>query len=258
MTIETRRYRIVLETVEPFRIGALENPLSDVRNPVTRVGGRVVVQGSSLKGALRAQVERHLIENYRNVAGMQPCIPSPESGLSQAEQQLIPEVFKRGGGCRYQEPERRRGNQPPPQPRDYEYICPACYLFGAQGITGFVRVPYLFSEAVPEDLYAVRIDRASGTVAERTNRDYQIIAPGVQFAGTLEVLLRDPVRGWELGKARKLPLAATRGDVWLADGKWSQERILDELVVKRLEAIDLLGGFKSKGAGQVKIRVSAQ
>lgn len=256
--MEQKRFRITLETIEPFRIGALENPLSDVHNPVTRVGGQVVVQGSSLKGALRAQVERHLIENYKNVAGMKPCIPSPYSGLSEAEQQLIRDnTFKRGGACKYQEPERRRGNQPAQQPRDDEYICPACYLFGAQGITGFVRVPYLFSAAVPEDLYAVRIDRASGTVAERTNRDYQIIPPQAQFVGELELLWRDVVRGWELGKARKLPAAATRGDVWLADGKWSAEKILDEFIVKRLEAIDVMGGFKSKGAGKVKIMVMA-
>ena len=252
--MEQKRYRIVLETLEPFRIGALENPLSDVHNPVTRVGGKVVVQGSSLKGALRAQVERYLIETYGKVAGMKPCIPSPYSGLSEAEQQLIRDnIFKRGGACKYQEPERRRGNQPAPQPREEDYICPACYLFGAQGITGFVRVPYLFSAAVPEDLYAVRIDRASGTVAERTNRDYQIIAPEVQFTGELEVLLHDPVRGWALGKPRKLPQAATRGDMWLANEGWTADKILEELIVKRLQAIDVMGGFKSKGAGKVKI-----
>ncbi len=251
--MEQKQFRITLETIEPFRIGALENPLSDVHNPVTRVGGRVVVQGSSLKGALRAQVERYLIENFKNAAGMRPCIPSPKSGLSAAEQQLIDAKIFIGDGCKYKEPEPRRNNQPLD---DNEYICPACYLLGAQGITGFVRVPYLFSEAVPEDLYAVRIDRASGTVAERTNRDYQIIAPDVTFVGTLQVLLSDPVRGWELGKPRKLPSAATRGDVWLADGKWTREKILDELIVKRLEAIDLMGGFKSKGGGRVKLTVT--
>ncbi len=253
--MEFTNYRVTLETVEPFRIGALENPLSDVHNPVTRIGGRVVVQGSSLKGAFRAEVESYLIQQHRNDAGMKPCIPSPESGLTQAERQLIPNIYKPGGACKYQEPERGRREQPPP--RDYEYICPACYLFGAQGITGFVRVPYLFSDAVPEDLYAVRIDRASGTVAERTNRDYQMIGPGVQFVGTLEVLVNDPVRGWQLGKARRLPAQATRGDVWLAVGKWNQERVLKELVVERLQAINLLGGFKSKGAGKVKITVTA-
>ena len=254
--MEYKNYQVTLETVEPFRIGALENPLSDVHNPVTRIGGRVVVQGSSLKGALRSGVESYLIERYKNESGVKPCIPSPESGLTQAELQLIPGSYKPHGGCKYQEPERRHGNQPSYQPREHEYICPACYLFGAQGITGFVRVPYLFSDAVPEDLYAVRIDRASLTVAERTNRDYQIIAPGMQFVGTLEVLLNDPVRGWMLGKARKLPAQATRGDVWLADGKWTQERIMKELIVERLVALNLLGGFKSKGAGKVKISVT--
>ena len=252
--MEFKNYRVVMETIEPFRIGALESPLSDVHNPVTRIGGKVVVQGSSLKGALRSEIECFLIEQHKNAPGMKPCIPSPESGLTQAERQLIPSAYKPGGGCKYQEPERSRRELPPP--RDYEYICPACYLLGAQGINGFIRVPYLFSEAVPEELYAVRIDRASGTVAERTNRDYQMIAPGVQFVGTLQVLVNDSVRGWQLGKARKLPAQATRGDVWLADGKWNQERVLRELIVDRLQTINLLGGFKSKGAGRVKITVT--
>lgn len=253
--MDYKSYRVTLETIEPFRIGALQSALSDVHNPVTRIGGKVVVQGSSLKGAFRAEVERYLIEKYKSDAGIKPCIPSPESGLTQAERQLIPNTYKPGGSCKYQEPE-RRGGQPLRKLQEHEYICPACYLFGAQSLNGLVRVPYLFSEAVPEELYAVRIDRASGTVAEGTNRDYQIIAPGVQFGGTLEVLLYDPVKDWRLGTARKLPKDATRGDVWLTDGKWTQDRILKELIVERLQAINLLGGFKSKGAGKVKIAVA--
>jgi hypothetical protein len=126
---------------------------------------------------------------------------------------------------------------------------------GAQGLIGFVRVPYLFTDSMPEELYAVRIDRATNTVAEQTNREYQIIPPHVWFDGDLEVLVNDPLLGWQLGQPRRLVESATKGDMWLARDGWSQEKILDELVLQRMGAITILGGFKSRGCGKVQIHV---
>jgi CRISPR/Cas system CSM-associated protein Csm3 (group 7 of RAMP superfamily) len=251
--MEIIRYNIILETKEPFRIGALESPITGVHNPVARIGGKVVAQGPSLKGALRAEIERHIIENYLDSPGMKPCIPSAERTLTQGERKLI-EVgpFKRGGSCQYREERRRRERRPP---GEEDYICPVCYLLGAQGIVGFVRVPYLFTDAMPEELYAIRIDRAAGTVAKGTSRDYQIMAPNIRFEGTMEVLIHDPMRNWRLGKPRPLPDEVTRGDIWLKEGGWSQERILDELIVQRMQSIKLLGGFKSLGCGKVSIHL---
>lgn len=253
--MQIKSYKVTLETLEPFRIGALESPISGVHNPVTRIGGKVVVQGASLKGAFRAEIERHLIINYGNVPGMRPCIPSPENTLSGGEKKLIEAgTYKRGGGCQYRE-ERRRGREAPPPLGEADYICPACYLLGAQGLIGFVRVPYLFTDSMPEELYAVRIDRATNTVAEKTNRDYQIIPPHVQFEGDLEVFSSDPLLGWRLGEKRQLVESATKGDMWLAKDGWSQEKILDELIIQRMCAITLMGGFKSRGCGRVQIQV---
>ncbi len=233
-----KRFTVTLTTLEPFRIGALQNVLSGLDYPVATVGGRVVVQGSTLKGALRAEIERYLIENYGSDKWMKPCIPSAANTLSDEEQGLIREgLYRKGGGCNYSK--RKKS----------ESICPACYLLGAQGLTGFVRVPYLFTEQTPEELYSVRMDRAIGVVAEKTNRDYQIMADGVVFKGTLEVVLAYPTRAWELGKPR-FP-----EDKWLESGQWTQGRIIDELIKDRLKAIDLIGGFKSKGCGKVDIEV---
>ncbi len=254
--MEWRHFTVTLKTQEPFRIGALKDPLSGIDNPVTMIGGKLTVQGPSLKGALRAEIERYLIERYGSNAVMKPCIPSSANTLSAGENALIQKgKFKRGGNCEYKEAEERgrRGDQPH---QGTDYICPACYLLGAQGLVGFVRVPYLFTTDKAETLYSVRIDRASGTVAERTNREYQIIPPETVFTGRLDVLWRDPVRNWELGKKRPLASTLTRGDAWLEASQWTSEKLCEEFIVNRLQAIHLLGGFKSKGAGGVKITVT--
>jgi len=238
---DVKRFKVTLTTQEPFRIGALQNVLSGLDNPVATVGGRVVVQGPTLKGALRAEIERYLIENYGSDDAMRPCIPSPVNTLSPEEQRLIEKkLYRRDGGCTYS------------MRRKSESICPACYLLGAQGLSGFVRVPYLFTDVTAEDLYSVRIDRATGVVAERTNRDYQILPDGTVFEGLLEVLVKDIGRDWELGKPRYAE------DKWVSSGNWDADKIIDEFVLGRLRAINLVGGFKSKGCGKVEVAIDKE
>ena len=89
MSKDVKRYSIRLVTQEPFRIGALQNVMSGVDNPVTTVGGKVVIQGSSLKGALRASIEEYLIDTFPNDPAMKPCIPSAYNTLSPDEKRLI-------------------------------------------------------------------------------------------------------------------------------------------------------------------------
>jgi len=55
---------VTITTKEPLRIGGKKDPLSGADNPVTRVGGKLVIPGSSLKGALRAEIEKFLIDSY--------------------------------------------------------------------------------------------------------------------------------------------------------------------------------------------------
>ena len=243
-----RAYTVTLVTKEPFRIGAKQNIMSGIDNPITTVGGRVVIQGSSLKGALRASIEEYLISMFAGNSAMKPCIPSAYNTLSADEKKLIEQCkFLEGGGCSY---------SPNPRHRS-ESICPACYLLGAQGLVGFIRVPYLYADVTPEEMYAVRIDRATGVVSDKTNRDFQIIADGIEFKGTLEITVKDIVKGWELGKSRiideKLGIGAN--DSWLKNGNWNVDKIIDEFIIKRLKAIKLLGGFKSRGCGKVEINI---
>ena len=154
--IAEKRYRVELETVEPLRIGGVEDPRSGIHNPVTRLGNRVVIPGPSLKGALRAQMEQFLIETYYNNSSQswpedklafQPCIPAPRPSTDEVN--LINARKYRSEACHYPcEFEKESGREVfrgkctkngRPNPHS---ICPVCYLFGAQGLPGFLRIPW--------------------------------------------------------------------------------------------------------------------
>lgn len=252
--IKERKFTVKMTTLEPFRIGGKPDPLGP-DNPVAIVGDNVVVPGSSLKGAFRNALERHLIDRYYNqqtrkwdgaAREMQPCMAGTR--LSKDEAELVRRGLYRERSCHY--PCVRRRNRC----GDTRHtICPVCYLLGAQGLVGFVRVPFLTSEAPTNELYSARMDRAMGTVAEGTNRPYELVPDQVTFTGTLYVMTSDDVLGWRLGRVRSLK-DLTSGDKWL-DG-WTAERIVDELIVGVLQGISILGGYKSKGFGKVRIEVS--
>ena len=258
--ITEKKFKVVLETLEPFRIGGKEDPLSGAETPVARVGNRVVVPGSSLKGAFRAEVEGFLINTYfqgewsENEKNLQPCIPTTE--ISADEWKLVNEgkyrdmkVKGRYRGCHY-----------PCKDRDCNEahsICPVCYLFGAQGLNGFLRVPFLYVDISTSELYSARIDRAKKVVSERTNRPYELIPEGTKFEGELFLLAEDDILGWKFGEPRPLK-DKTLGDKWLEEGEFNEETILKDFVIERLKSINMLGGYKSKGFGRVKITVNAE
>lgn len=253
------KLEITMITKEPFRIGGKEDPLRGQENPVAMVGEQIVVPGPSLKGSLRSEIERFLIDTYYDKdkkswesgkEAIKPCIPSPEKQLSKDEMELVKSGKYRGIGCHYPcDPKPNKCNN------EEHTICPVCYLLGANGLNGFVRVPFLNAEiSSASELYSARLDRATGTVTQGTNRPYSIVPSGVTFKGTLEITLRNAVLDWTLGKERKLG-DRTGGDTWLQQDGWTEERIINDLIVKRLESIELLGGYKSKGCGKVEIKV---
>jgi CRISPR/Cas system CSM-associated protein Csm3 (group 7 of RAMP superfamily) len=252
--IKERKFMVKMTTLEPFRVGGKADPLGP-ENPVATVGDRVVVPGSSLKGALRHALERYLIDqHYDRGAGswkqaareMQPCMASTKRLLSKDEKELIGRGLYRDESCHYPCTSRSCGEK-------QHTICPVCYLLGAQGLVGFVRVPFLTSDVPTNELYSARMDRAIGTVAGGTNRPYELVPDQASFTGTLYVMTSDDVLDWELGKPRTLK-DATGGDKWL-DG-WTSDKIVSNLIVGVLQNISILGGYKSKGFGKVKIEVS--
>ena len=256
-----KRYKISLTTKEPFRVGGKEDPLTGVHNPVAKVGGKIVIPGPSLKGALRAQIESYLIDKYYHPASnswpeakkpFQPCIPCDQRLISPDERKLIGRYKDGIGACHYPCTERKC--------RSYQHsICPACYLLGSQGINGFVRVPFLSAETTTSELYSASIDRATGTVKEGANWPYELIPDGTEFTGELVVLLEDSLRGCKLGEPRPLS-DRTSGDLWLKDNKGKadeafQSEFIKTYILERLKAVTILGGYKSKGFGEVEIRV---
>jgi len=253
--IHKQEFKITLTTLAPLHIGGRDNPLTGMENAVARIRDHLVIPGPSLKGALRHQMERYLIDTYYDAKArrwpeqhiaLQPCMASAGK-VSEEEARLVAEgkyrkTSDRGdtkSGCAYP---------------SAHGICPICYLLGAQGLTGFLQVPFLVAEEQADALYSGRMDRARGTIAHGTNRPYELVREGTEFKGILTVLISDDLRGWTFGKPRYLVTGQTP-DRWLESGEWAAERILDELIVKRLQAIGALGGYRSKGFGQAKITV---
>lgn len=212
--LEIKKLKIELETISPFRIGAKKTPFSSVEQPIVKIGDKIVVPGTTLKGALRSEIERYLIENYPNDPDMKPCIPAPK--LTKDEEKLVRDGKYRGSSCQYPNKDKEVATS----------ICPVCYLLGAQGLKGFIIVPFLNleSDISPDEFTSIRIDRGKGTAAEGAIRTSEILPEGVKFSGTLQILIRDDVKGWELGKPRPLT-QKTLGDKWLMASDWDKERI---------------------------------
>ena len=245
------KYEIKLVTKAPFRIGGVK-PVpgtTDVDSPIVKLGNKVVIQGTSLKGALRAELERYLIDQFFDKENkrwtnewIKPCIPADVKTVSPDEKKLI----KRGlykYSCSY--------------PNKDDYICPVCYLLGARGLVGFVEVPFLTMEkGSVEILPFIREDRVAGTSAKGEKGalgKYEAVPEGSIFKGIMTILEEDDIIGWKLGEPRDL--AESKGDKWLESGSWTKERILKELIEDRIKAITKLGGYKSKGFGNIQINI---
>jgi len=256
--IREKRVEISIQTLAPLHIGGQDNPLTGMENAVAKIGERLVIPGPSIKGALRHQMEDYLIEaNYDDKArgwpqerlSLRPCMAS--AGRVSAEEAALVNAGKyrntsaRGSdvrsGCVY--------------PSEAS-ICPVCYLLGAQGLTGFIRVSFLEADQQPDALYSGRVDRAKGIIAHGTNRPYELVREGTTFRGFLSILDSDDVRSWTFGQPRRLEGNRTP-DRWLESGEWDAKRILDELIVKRLQAITIIGGYRSKGFGLIKVTVGS-
>jgi len=274
VSIKYVEYEIILRTESPFRVGRKKDPFTTIEQPIIMIGNRVVIPGTTLKGALREAIERYLIEKYSGKRGMRPCLPATPQTVTPDEIELILRGKYKGSGCHYPCTPHNQSNRrckhvimsggkehwaAEEREKGLHYICPACYLLGAQGLVGFVTVPFLYADVTPYELPALRIDRGKGTVATGiygTYRTYQVVPQGAEFRGVLRILLEDPIKGWKLGEPRPLK-DRTLGDLWLKENpEWKDsEKIINELVIGRLESIRRLGGFKSQGTGYVKIEV---
>jgi len=257
-----KRFKVELETLEPLRIGGVEDPLSGIHNPIATVGNRVCIPGPTLKGALRNEIENYLIDNFYDKNNktwkpdklhFQPCIPTTE--FSPDEKNLIKDNKYKKVVCHYPCYKRPCPLRKEGEPHE---ICPVCYFMGAMGLIGFVRIPFLFADISANELYASRIDRATKTVAEGTNRPYQLVPDGTKFIGELQIIMEDTILGWKFGEPRPLLKNETKGDKWLEENSLTPEQLINTFIIERLRAIKFLGGYKSKGFGQIKIEITGQ
>ncbi len=257
----TSTFRICLENLSPLLIGGKDDPMSGREKSTVSFGNHPIIPGPSLKGALRAAMEDYLITKYydsdkkewkKGLEALRPCIPNPKP--SAAENGIINSGRYRKEACSYS------GKQA-------KEICPVCYFLGAQGLVGFVNVPFLISESNQvQELYSLRIDRGTGAGptkgSQGGNRPYKVVRPGIKFYGDLKILNHDHVRNWDLGKPRIL-CGNVCPDNWLRDKKiwenvWpnASEPDMISLLKSLLESIQIIGGYKSKGCGRVKITVT--
>jgi CRISPR/Cas system CSM-associated protein Csm3 (group 7 of RAMP superfamily) len=266
------QFQIELTTLEPLHIGGASNVLSNIDNPIVFLNGDIpAIPGTSIKGAWRSEIERYLIKyleernllNSGESLGLKPCIPTPSNLLSDDEKAAFNDSMKYKRQKRFNN--RDKKDEYFLNACDYDknsdYICPACYLLGAQTLHGFIRVPFLTPAEGQSDintlLYSIREDRAKGGAARSSNRGWYVVDPNTKFVGMAEILLRDKLTDWTFGKKReKLRHGNGRLDRWLDQQDWSLESIIEHLIRKRIEALDILGGYKWKGCGRVKIQVN--
>lgn len=248
--------KITVQEGSFLHIGGSPSPLTEKKAPVFCVDGRPVIPASSFKGAFRYQVEQLLIDKRDELKSklgvtddelIKPCIPAPRP--SKAEQELLNLGYRHHCEIKVEE---EKVNVPK------KGICPVCYFFGATGLMGFLRIPNFWPEAGEYriDQTSIRIDRESGTAATGAIVTGEQVKPGTTFKGTLEIVAKQ--RTFQFGRAREI--GGTKVDLWL-DGVVSksieevQLLLINEILIPALNNITLLGGQKSKGAGEVSIEL---
>jgi len=190
-------FPIEFETLGSLFIGGGDQPQSTYDTPIVRVGGQPVIPGSSLKGALRSNIEAIL-----TARGVQVCVPYT----------TIPEDIRRER--RQDDYLRRIGRLAPCNPASVT-PCPACELFGTAGgrvgLSGRVvvldaRIPNYDPSMLSERTH-VAIARDTRAQAGGALVHVEVVDAGVHFRGRIRVINR---QDWHLG-------ALLRGLETLAD-----------------------------------------
>ncbi len=240
-----------------LHIGGSPSPLTEKKAPVFSVDGKPAIPASSFKGAFRYQVEQLLIAKKDELKLsfeitkdelIKPCIPAPRP--SKAEQELLKLGYRKHCEIKVEEDKVEI-------PKDVG-LCPVCYLFGATGLMGFLRISNFWPEMGEYriDQTGIRIDRESGTAATGAIVTGEQVKPGTIFKGTLEIVAQQGT--FQFGKAREI--GGTEVDLWL-DGiaskpiEETQLLLINKIIIPALNNIAILGGQKSKGAGKISIEL---
>jgi len=246
-----------------LHIGGSPTPLADKKAPIFMIGDQPAIPASSFKGAFRNKVEAYLIEHQDEIKTLfrvedakclMPCIPASKPTAAE-KSFLTNKAVYREKNCEV-EVDEKRIKVPD------SGICPVCYLFGANGLMGFLRIPNFLpiTKGLSKlEQTQIGIDRKTGTFRHGAIVRGDQVLPGTKFVGKLEILLNDG--NFEFGVPRKMgennkPVL----DTWLNNTETEdlneiQIKIIDNLILRPLKELDRLGGQKSKGAGKVEITV---
>ncbi|MGQ9533086.1 MAG: type III CRISPR-associated RAMP protein Csx7 [Desulfotomaculales bacterium] len=221
---DTFRHRLIITAdlvcVTGLRVGAGASPLLPTATdlPVVMVEGRPYIPGSSLRGVLRAHIERMVRTLEPGVGGGQgACDPLNEPAWCiprETMRNLRGEARKRGAGA-----DDWLAQQV------WERSCRVCRVFGSPWLASRVRIADLFSSngARPVVRDGVAIDREKEAV--RNKFDFEVVPPGTRF-------------GLEIVAENLAP--EERGLLWLG---------LRELEAGRIA----VGGFRGRGLGRVAL-----
>ena len=248
-----------------LHIGGSPTPLTDKKAPIFMIGDQPAIPASSFKGAFRNKVEAYLIEHQdelktifrvEDAKCLMPCIPASKPTAAE-KSFLTNKAVYREKNCEVKVDEKRIKVPD-------SGICPVCYLFGANGLMGFLRIPNFLpitKGLIKLEQTQIGIDRKTGTARHGAIVRGDQVLPGTKFVGKLEILLNDG--NFEFGVPRKMgennkPVL----DTWLNNTETEdlneiQIKIIDNLILRPLKELDRLGGQKSKGAGKVEITVGA-
>lgn len=254
--------KITVQEGSFLHIGGSPSPLTEKKAPVFSVDGKPAIPASSFKGAFRYQVEQLLLAKKNELKSklgitddelIRPCIPAPRP--SRAERELLNSGYREHCEIKVEEEKveiPNENNRP-------IGLCPVCYLFGATGLMGFLRIPNFWPETGKYriDQTSIRIDRESGTAATGAIVTGEQVKPGTIFNGTLEIV--DQQGTFRFGKPREI--GGQKVDLWL-EGiaskpiEEAQLLLINEILIPALNNITVLGGQKSKGAGKVSIELN--
>jgi len=260
---------VVVEDNSFLHIGGSYDPLSTVKGIVFKVGNSPVIPATTLKGAVRYQLEHLLIDNLNKYKGMfnvkyddylKPCIPA--IGISKAEESLLSNYR-----CQIRNNNKYSTCWLEVDESNIQIpsigICPVCYFMGAAGIRGFLRFNNLTTQS-PDSIIQqpnIRIDRKTNTAAYKAKVELEQVRGGTVFKGSIDIILEDPVNRLmciTFGYSRKINNKDL--DLWLKDwqenyAKKRMEALINELLIPATTKITELGGLKSRGAGRVRIEI---
>lgn len=176
-----------VQTLGSLTIKAGDQPQTLADSPVIRIGGEPVIPGSSLKGALRSNLEALL-----SAKGTLVCVPAT----------AIPNQIKRDRqDTQYL---KNLGRKEPCRPNDRD-LCPVCLIFGtvggSQGLSGSAifldaRLVEKFDPAIVPERTHVAITRDTRSQSGGALVTNETVDAGVKFAGAIRLV--NP-QEWQVG-----------------------------------------------------------